>query len=209
MSLILRFVAALLAFINSAIPTGELQLAVRNPDPIVVIPTPVITDLTGEALEFLRESFTPAEILAGGNVTIVFSGRTGGIAVVPYFAGQYTECEGADTCIMVAPEWSGRGDYARVIIDHEWAHILVLRRTQALSSSDAVATWIDAVLRVNEECLADAVASLVLARGGFAPNETSEYVAHYSCEDYWQGRYGVSLIDETVALAINLLNWAA
>jgi len=39
--------------------------------------------------------------------------------------------------------------------------------------------------RVNEECVADAIASIVLARGGFKPNETADYIVHYSCDEWW------------------------
>lgn len=224
-SLVARFLAAIIAFIGGPIPVQSLHPAVRVGDattqvgtqpapttttiPLPLPLTPVITDYTGQALAYLSESYTPAELAVGGDVTIVVSSNTGGIAVVPYRANQFPECAGAITCIMVAPEWLNRGDYARVIIDHEWAHVLVLRRTQYLSGTDAAAAWIDSVNRVNEECLADAVASNVLARGWFAPNETPEYVAHYECEAYWADRYGTSLADETAALAADLLGWAA
>ncbi len=76
----------------------------------------------------------------------------------------------------------------------------------------SLAQWRPRHDAVNEECLADAVALLALARAGLPGNETSAYVVHYMCDDYWSGLYGPDAVAgmriEASTLASDLLAWA-
>ena len=59
--------------------------------------------------------------------------------------------------------------------------------------------WVKVYSRVNEECVADAIAGIVLARGGFKPNETADYIVHYSCDEWWVEQYGADHLAEVTA----------
>ena len=116
---------------------------------------------------------------------------------------------------MSADYWDSavRGgiDANRVMISHEWAHVLSMR-FQAWSDDAELAAWQPRHDAVNEECLADAVAALALQRAGLPGNETATYVVHYMCDDYWAGLYGADAVPgmriEASALAADLLAWA-
>lgn len=169
----------------------------------------VIVDATGDALGLLTETYTAHELAAGGQVTITFSPGLANTAMVPYQPNDYPECLGAPRCILINEhDWKARPyDGDRVMIDHEFAHVLSFRY-QAQMYDFELAKWQPRHDRVNEECLADSVASLVLARGSFPPNETPAYTVHYMCDVYWQQRFGTDLSSESKALAEELLRWA-
>ncbi|MCU1393738.1 MAG: hypothetical protein JWM34_2166 [Ilumatobacteraceae bacterium] len=185
--------------------------------------TGVITDhtgtgkATGDPLALLHQTYTPAELAAGGGVSIVFSAPPGGApAMIPYSPSAFPACGPEPLCMLISPTyWADPGrdpvDSNRVMVSHEWGHVLSFRYQQYLRGDD-LAHWLDLETGVNEECLADTVASLVLARGGLPPNETPDYVVHYMCDQYWSDRYGADKVDsmraEAVSVATGLLQWA-
>ena len=192
----------------------------RGPRPLT---TGVIEDrtgtgkATGDPIVLLRQTYTAAELAAGGGVSIVFSDVPGGSpAMVPYNAAAFPACGPQPLCMLISPSyWANPGsdpvNSNRVMVSHEWGHVLSFRYQQYLQG-DELAHWIDRETAVNEECLADTVASTVLARGGFPGNETPDYVVHYMCDDYWAQRYGADHVGEmraqADALARGLLQWA-
>ena len=94
----------------------------------------------------------------------------------------------------------------RVMITHEWAHVLSLRYQQWLTPAQYFA-FVPVHLVVDEECLADTIASVVLARGGFPPNETADYTVHYDCESFW-GPAAALIRPQAQSLAQTILAWA-
>lgn len=169
-----------------------------------------IVDLTGEVLPVLEETYSSEELIGAGNVTIAWLTSTDVYgALVPYVPSQWVECAGATLCVLMRESWwreSGWADQAganRVMIAHEFGHVLSRQRKQ-IDHDYAVG-----VVRVDEECLADAVAAHVLARGGFPPPVTSDYSVAYNCEQFWQDSYGETRQAEADALAADLLVWAA
>ena len=173
---------------------------------------------TGDPVTLLRQTYTTAELAAGGGISIVFSDVPGGSpAMVPYDATAFPACGPQPLCMLISPTyWANPGrdpvDSNRVMVSHEWGHVLSMRYQQYLQG-DELTRWIDRDMAVDEECLADAIASIVLARGGFPGNETPDYVVHYMCDDYWAQRYGSDHVAEmrgqANALASGLLKWAA
>lgn len=181
---------------------------------ILPLPTNVGAE-TPTPFEFLEQVYTPEEITAGGPVEIawaVSNALMAYTAVVPYYPNTFPECAGQPICVVIrqswweAPGFLPETDYLRVIMAHEWAHVLSRKR------SFTEPTWRTTVGRVDEECLADAVAATVLARGGFPGAVTDTYVAQYSCDDYWIRRYGHQAAPmwraATYALAQDLLQWS-
>ena len=93
-------------------------------------------------------------------------------------------------------------DARRVLIAHEFGHVLSLER------KETDLAYAKAVNRIDEECLADAVATYVLARGSWPPSVTENYNVAYQCRDYWLTQYGEDRGAEALALAEDLLRWA-
>ena len=191
-----------------------------SPRPIA---TGVITDstgtgkATGDPLALLRQTFTPAELRAGGGVSIVNAAVPNNApAMVPYNAAAYPVCGSAPMCILVnEAHWTNPGqdpvNSNRVMISHEFGHVIAMRYQTYVPSAEYGA-WFERYTMVNEECVADSIATLVLARGGFPPNQTSKYSVHYDCDAYWTEHYGADHLAEMRAMSIdvasNLLNWA-
>ena len=218
------------------VPVNPLPLEPAPTDPVTtsppvtssestphVISTGVIVDLTGDGnptgdpLELLRQTFTANELAAGGGVNIVYTQPPGGAQMmVPYYASAFPACGSQPMCIMInKPYWTNPGadpvNSNRVMISHEYGHVLAARYQTYMAPVDYFA-WIKVYAKVNEECVADDIATIVLARGGFKPNETADYVHHYSCEDWWVQEYGADHLAEVKAqclqLANGLLTWA-
>lgn len=165
-----------------------------------------VLDYTGEVAPILYELYTTAEIVGAGGVAINWSPT---VSMTPYTPDRFPECMGVQRCFLLDHNWwtnSGWPDQEganRVMTAHEFAHVLSLER------KETDLEYAKAVNRVDEECLADTVANLVLARGGFPPNVTDGYNVAYQCEQFWQDSYGESRQAEADALAADLLNWAA
>ena len=169
---------------------------------------------SGDPVTFLREVFTASELAAGGPVTVTWSTSTGGPpALVPDAPARYPECGGAPRCVLIdkaqwdAPGWTDNYNAMRVMIAHEWAHVLSMRYQQWLTPVQFFA-FVPIHLLVNEECLADTIASIVLARGSFPPNETSDYIVHYDCESFW-GLTAIIIRPQAEQLANDILAWAS
>jgi hypothetical protein len=62
--------------------------------------------------------------------------------------------------------------------------------------------------RTDEECLADEIASIILARDGLPPNETPDYTVHDDCESFWGGAADV-IRPRAATLAAEVLAWAS
>lgn len=174
-------------------------------------PEPEIVDHTGVVAPLLGFLYTTNELVGGGPVTINWGPETDEVysARVPYTPNYYPECLGAARCILFSQVWwanaGGQPDQEgarRVLVAHEFAHVLSLERKETDRE------YGKAVAQVDEECLADAVASNVLARGGWPPNHTDGYVMHYDCETFWQDAYGESRQAQADSLAADLLHWA-
>jgi hypothetical protein len=173
--------------------------------------------LYGDPIVLLSEVYSIDVLAAGGGVSIVTSEIPGGgAALVPYDPNAFPACGPEPRCILLsAAYWSspvhGGLDANRVMISHEWAHVLSMR-FQAWADDNTLSAWRPRHDVVNEECLADAVAVLALQRAGLPGNETSEYVVHYMCDDYWAGLYGADAVAglrlEASTLAADLLAWA-
>lgn len=171
---------------------------------------------TGDPHDLLTETYSSNELAAGGDVAIAYADAPFGAQVmVPYRAGEFPVCGPAPLCILVSPGyWKNPGadpvNSNRVIISHEWAHVLSMRFQQYAPAD--IADWSAHRADVDEECLADAVATIVLERGDFAGNETADYVAHYSCDEYWEVKFGHARVAEmnstAVGIANELLTWA-
>lgn len=119
-------------------------------------------------------------------------------------------------CILVSAEiWDsplrGGRDANRVMIAHEWAHVLSMR-FQAWAGDAALAEWSPRHDTVNEECLADAVAAGALHRAGLPGNATPTYTVHYMCDEYWASIFGPDAVatrrTEAATMAADLLAWA-
>lgn len=205
---------------SSSTATTAVAATATRPRPLA---TGVIDDrtgtgkATGDPAALLRQTYTAAELAAGGGVSIVFSDVPGGSpAMVPYDARAFPACGPQPLCMLISPTyWANPGrdpvNSNRVMASHEWGHELSFRYQQYLQG-DELAHWIDQETAVDEECLADTVASIVLARGGFPGNETTDYVVHYMCNEYWAQRYGADHVAQmraqADALARGLLQWA-
>lgn len=168
-----------------------------------------IDDQTGEVLPLLANVYTPDELAAPGAVTVAWLTSSDDYsAIVPYVPIMWPECSGALRCILIRESWwtsSGWQDQAgadQVLAAHEFAHVLSLDRKRIDPS------YRDAVKRVDEECLADAVAAHVLDRAGLPGTVTEGYNVAYQCEDYWRDTFGESRAEEAAALAADLLVWA-
>lgn len=173
-------------------------------------PEHAVSDHTGVVEPVLASLYTTAELVAAGSVTLNWADHRDGFeaALVPDHPRQFHECSGADLCVLIQRPWweaSGWPDQEganRTLVAHEYGHVLSARRKAA------DATYAEAVSQVWEECLADAVAALVLSRGGFPPAVTEGYNVAYDCERYWQDRYGESRQMQANILAESLLRWA-
>jgi hypothetical protein len=184
------------------------------------VPSHDVRDFTGEVLPMLEEMYTTAELIGAGPVGINWvSPETQAAQLAdpaygyvfsfsPNQPAKYPECGGQGRCILLNPHWwtgSGWPDQAganRVLAAHEFAHVLSLKRKRVDTP------YGKAVNRVDEECLADAVAALVLARGGYPPpRNLPDYDVGYQCEEHWTSTYGESRRAEADALAANLLHW--
>jgi hypothetical protein len=209
--------------------TGYLLAANAPAGPDVLLPgatdltTGVIDDLTGvgqtngDPIVLLSEVYSANVLAAGGGVSIVTSEIPGGgAAVVPYDPTSFAACGPQPRCMVVsALYWDspsrGGVDANRVMISHEWGHVLSMRY-QAWMDDATFASWQPRHDAVNEECLADAVAALALARAGLPGNQTPTYTVHYMCDAYWAGLYGVDAVPgmqaEAASLAADLLAWA-
>ncbi len=136
--------------------------------------------------------------------------------MVPYDPTTFAACGPQPRCIVVSADyWNspsrGGADANRVMISHEWAHVLSMR-FQAWADDAELADWRPRHDAVNEECLADAVAALALLRAGLPGSETPTYTVHYMCDEYWSGLYGADAVPamrfEAAQLADDLLAWA-
>jgi hypothetical protein len=167
--------------------------------------TPDVQDYTGEIASILYELYTTTEIQAAHGLAINWSPT---VSMTPYTPNSFPECMGGQRCFLIDQTWwtsSGWPDQEganRVMTAHEFAHVLSLER------KETDLPYAKAVNRVDEECLADAVAAHVLARGGFPPPVTDGYQVAYLCEEFWQDAYGESRQAEADALAADLLHWA-
>lgn len=169
-----------------------------------------IVDLTGEALPLLLSVYTNEELAGAGPVVINWSSSDEVFsALVPNWSGTYEDCVEAERCILVRESWwrdSGWNDQPsvrRILSAHEFSHVLSMER------KETDVEYRGAVNRVDEECLADATAAYVLNRGGYRPIVTEDYNMAYQCEQFWLDEHGESRADETAALAVDLLEWAA
>jgi hypothetical protein len=171
----------------------------------------------GDPITLLTEVYSANVLAAGGAVSIVTSEIPGGgAALVPFEPHSSPACGPQPRCILLsAVYWDspdrGGTDANRVMISHEWAHVLSMRY-QAWLDGATFAEWQPLHDAVNEECLADAVAALALQRAGLPGNETPTYIVHYMCDEYWTGLYGPDAVTgmRTTAstLAADLLAWA-
>ena len=136
--------------------------------------------------------------------------------MVPYDPSAFPACGPQSRCIVVSADYwdsplRGGIDANRVMISHEFAHVLSMR-FQLWAGDAELAVWQLGRDAVNEECLADAVAALALQRAGLPGNETPTYVVHYMCDAYWADLYGADAVPamrtEAAALAADLLAWA-
>jgi hypothetical protein len=188
-----------------------------------ILTTGTIVDTTGvgrpngDPLALLSEVYATSVLAAGGAASIVTSEVPGGgAASVPNDPRSFPECGPEPRCILLSAEYwdselRGGRDANRVMVSHEWAHVLSIR-WQAWVDDITLSAWQPRLDRVNEECLADAVAALALSRAGLPGNETPTYVVHYMCDAYWAGLYGATAVPgmrlEATALASDLLAWA-
>lgn len=177
----------------------------------VVSPTPQVTDNTGEAYSYILDTYNDAEIAAAGHVVISFVDNDPDeyAAMVPWTSKAFPECQNAPRCILIDTSWwelwtswEYGEDVIRVIMAHEFAHVLDMQRRKEDK------TWAGKVNQVNLECFADSVTDIVLARGGWRPSVTDDYNNKYQCEQYWVNTHGYSLAAESTALAEDLLLWA-
>jgi len=197
----------------------EVAPPVPLPSPHPVLAVGPIADQThtdspsGDPLTFLREVYTTSELSAGGPVTVTWSTATGGPpALVPEAPSRYTECLGAPLCVLIdraqwdTPGWTDNYNAMRVMIAHEWGHVLSFRYQHWMTPAEYFA-FVPVHAAVDEECLADTIASIVLARGGFPPNETADYIVHYDCESFW-GAEADRIRPQAESLASDILRWA-
>ncbi len=215
-SLIVDITAYLLA---ADAPTGPemLPLGASVLTSGAIVDTTGVGRANGDPLALLSEVYSPDVLAAGGGVSIVSSEIPGGgAALVPYNPGTVPACGPQPRCILVSADYwdsalRGGIDANRVMISHEWGHVLSMR-FQAWSDDAELAAWQPRHDAVNEECFADAVAALALQRAGLPGNESATYVVHYMCDDYWAGMYGADAVPgmriEASALAADLLAWA-
>lgn len=209
--------------------TGYLLAADAANGPELLLPgmtaltTGIIADSTGvgringDPIVLLAEVYSANVLAAGGGVSIVSSDIPGGgAALVPYDPPSFPACGAQPRCILLSAEYwdsavRGGRDANRVMIAHEWAHVLSMRY-QTWVDDVTLAAWQPRHDAVNEECLADAVASVALARAGRPGNETPTYIVHYMCDDYWASVHGADTVAtmqaEAALLANDLLAWA-
>ncbi|MEY2553875.1 MAG: hypothetical protein QOC57_1735 [Ilumatobacteraceae bacterium] len=171
----------------------------------------------GDPIVLLRQSYTANQLAAGGAVALIRTEIEGGYpAMVPNNATAFPACAPEPMCVMVAPSSWDRArvaavDANRVMISHEWAHVLSFRYQQWMDTV-AYADWQPRHDSVNEECLADAVAAIALEGAGLPGNETPDYVVHYMCDQYWLDTFGgarlTAMQAEAHSLAVGLLDWA-
>jgi hypothetical protein len=180
---------------------------------ITPIPHTEIQDHTGEMTKALLETFTDEEMAGAGPVVINWAENTDVVygAMVPYNASNFKECGDASRCVLFNKTWwntlSLYGDYEedvkRIYVAHEFGHVLSLER------KEVDAEYAAAVKRVDEECLADAVATYVLDRNDWLPSTTDHYNIAYQCTQFWADTYHEDRGMEALALAEDLLYWAA
>jgi hypothetical protein len=136
--------------------------------------------------------------------------------MVPNDVTAFPACSPDPICVLIAPSsWDRVRDDAddanRVMVVHEWGHVLVVRYEQWMGSA-ALATWKPRHAAVNEECLADAVAATALELAGQPGNEAPTYIVHYMCDQFWVDSFGADRLPEMQAeaasLATDLLEWA-
>jgi hypothetical protein len=173
--------------------------------------------VNGDPFALLSEVYSRNVLAAGGGVSIVTAEIPGGgAALVPADPRAFPACGPELRCIVLSAEYwesalRGGRDANRAMISHEWAHVLSVR-WQIWVDDVSLAAWRPRHDAVNEECLADAVASLALARARLPGTETATYVVHYMCDDYWAGLYGAGAVAgmrlEASTLASDLLAWA-
>lgn len=175
-----------------------------------------IWDRTTVVSPLLEEVFTPEELAGAGSVTVAWAESVDlPSAMVPYNTSAFPECANIDgvtfpeRCILIDSDWwPEAGGYARTepaltehrraLLAHEFGHVLSLERKEMDWN------YVQAVKRVDEECLADAAAAAVLFRGGYPPP-----AVHYQCADYWLQAYGEDRSAEAAVLATDLLSWVA
>ena len=182
-----------------------------------IVDTTGVGRTNGDPVVLLSQVYSANVLTAGGAVSIVSAEIPGGgAALVPYDPATFLPCGAAPRCILVsAAYWDspdrGGVDANRVMISHEWAHVLSMRY-QSWADDATFAAWRPLHDAVNEECLADAVAALALQRAGLPGNETPAYIVHYMCDQYWSDLYGPSSVagmqSAASSLAANLLEWA-
>jgi hypothetical protein len=197
------------------------------------IPVGEISDRTepdnpaGEPLVLLEQMYTINQLRAGGGVAIIAGLQGFGAceldpeygcapAMVAHDPADYPECGSEPLCILLDSDWwnstkPSAVDANRAMIGHEWAHVLSMRYQAAIPMAEYDA-WMERRNLVHEECLADAVNTIALARSGNPPNTTQDYEVRYQCAQYWVDKYGAERLQEleTLAadLAIALLDWA-
>lgn len=191
-----------MGYVAASVFLGFCQPTIVNSDGI--------NDYTsGVVLPLLEELYTEDEIKSGSPLTINWMDESLTYsAFVPPNPGHYRECQNTQWCMLFNVNWwtnSGWGDQPsanRVLVAHEFAHVLSLQRK--LSDDD----YTNHVNNVDEECLADAVAAIVLEREGFRPAVTDDYNVAYQCETFWIETYGESRAKYARDLAVDLLHWA-
>jgi len=183
----------------------------------MITDTTGVTTATGNPVDLLRQTYSANELRAGGGLNIVYGDvPNGSPAMVPYNAAAYPVCGAAPMCVMLAEaRWKNPGrdpiNSNRVMISHEFGHVIAMRYQTNLPASQLTA-WNERYAMVNEECVADSIASIVLARGDHSPNATADYSVHYDCDAYWTVTHGADHLAEMRAMSIDVasevLRWA-
>lgn len=190
-----RLAAAVLSFTAGAPPTPPPYApAIRlDYNQLVDNTNPTVND---RPLHLLAETYTPTELAAAGPVTIRFSTDVNahwGIATLNQ-PPTHPDCPHTGTCILIDEtwwtiDWPAAVDINRVEIAHEYGHALTFAWQTATGATLAP---------VGAECLADAIAANVLARGGWPGLTTDTYSAHYPCDN---------VTDPATVMAADVLAW--
>jgi hypothetical protein len=185
-------------------PAASLDRAVRlSQYPVVHLPPGEVTDVSGlGVLALLHDLYSPAEMAAGGEVLI----RTADTGIYAAWVKWNGLCgNDAPICIEVNPTFWATTQTNRAVMAHEWAHVITNRYQQQIAGAQAT-RFNQPLDLVNQECMADSLAAIVLARGGFPPS-----LGRYQCDVYWtgQGHDPVEMERLSGALAQTVIAWAA
>lgn len=175
---------------------GALEPAVRlSMEPPIVLAAGSITDTTGIILPMLQQVYTATELAAGGEV-LIRSADTGIYQAWVLWGGL---CREAPICIEIGKPVD------RSVMAHEWGHVLTERYRSQMTRGQH-RRFDEAFTLVNQECMADSLAAIVLERDGFPPS-----LLRYSCPAFWadQGLDPIEMEDLSTALARTVLSWAS